>query len=630
MNKLFAKIAALALGATMVVGVGVAVASSGKAVEPVHAAGGTFTKITSINDLTSGKKFLIVSDEDKLAFDGSLSTIDAISNTKSVTISGNSITTDSDFYFTITSKTGGYSIKGSGGYYIGSPAANSNELKSGTSDSYTNTITWDSTNSCFVIRGTNSYLVYNGTSGQTRYRFYKPTTCNNGLGTGLYHKLSLYKEEAAENVDLTDIGLQSTAEVILGESVDLIPVKTPSNANKKTTFTWESLNPTIASVTDGKVKGLAVGTAQIKINATDIGKSAICTVTVNPVPPVPVTHTIADCYSVSTGTSVKFNGVYMGTYGNNPYQGIFFADGEHGIIIYKTSSVPEGWEVGKTVVAVSGQTAFYNGLVQVTNASFETTSATVADPVPYTFLGTETTGDVLSRKSSISGTVTSVTGQTNNAFVTGTDGKVTVDLGDGKTAMIFIKKGVHTAEELAEYSEKFTVGAYVVVTGFLNYYNNATTFKGTYTPGSFQIIVPTIVSTEVYDADAFALDFLSDTDAICSIAKEDHGTELQAAWSDIGAKFTALNYTEKAKVVAADAAAQTDLGKAVARYDYLVAKYGLSQFIEGRTVSPARIPGYINNQNDNTATIIIAVVSVLSLATLCTLIIIKRRKSIEK
>ena len=196
MNKLFTKIAALALGMTMATGVGVAVASSSKEASPAFAAGGTFSKITSAGDLTSGNKYLIVSETDNLAFDGSLSTIDAVSNTKSVTISSGSITTTSDFYFTITSKSGGYSIKGSGGKYIGSDSANANELKSSTSDSYTNTITWDSDSSCFIIRGTNSYLVYNGTSGQTRYRYYKPTTCNYGKGTGSYHKVSLFKEAA--------------------------------------------------------------------------------------------------------------------------------------------------------------------------------------------------------------------------------------------------------------------------------------------------------------------------------------------------------------------------------------------------------------------------------------------------
>ena len=192
MRKIISKIAGLMLGLSLAAGVGVAVGA--RKAEGVRAAGGTFNKITSIGDLTSGANYLIVSEEDNLAFDGSLTTIDAVSNTQAITVSSNSITTSADFYFTITSKTGGYSIKGSGGYYIGSTSANANEMKNGTSDSYTNTITWDSDNSCFIIRGTNSYLVYNGTSGQTRFRYFKPATCNNGVGTGAYHKVSLFKE----------------------------------------------------------------------------------------------------------------------------------------------------------------------------------------------------------------------------------------------------------------------------------------------------------------------------------------------------------------------------------------------------------------------------------------------------
>ena len=190
--KLFSKITTAIVGIALAAGVGFA--ASGNKAKAAGAAGGTYTKISSESDLTSGANYLIVSEADNLAFDGSLSTIDAISNTQAVTISDNSITASSDFYFTITSKSGGYSIKGSGGLYIGSTSSNANELKSGTSDSYTNTIAWDSDNSCFVIRGTNSYLVYNSSSGQTRFRYYKPATCNNGVGTGAYHKVSLFKE----------------------------------------------------------------------------------------------------------------------------------------------------------------------------------------------------------------------------------------------------------------------------------------------------------------------------------------------------------------------------------------------------------------------------------------------------
>lgn len=478
---------------------------------------------------------------------------------------------------------------------------------------------------------TDGYLCLNSTPTMILFNqqtFYRPYTGK--LGTSEYTPFSVYKVGAIENVDLTDISLESTSEVIVGSTVDLVPIKTPSNANNKVTFTWESLTPSVATVVDGKVTGVSVGTATIRINATDIGKSATCTVTVNPVPPVKVDNTIADCYTIGVDKSVSFNGLYMGTYGTSAKDGIFFADGAYGILIYGTTSVPSGWEVGKTVVAVKGTTANFNGLVQVKNATFELTSATVSTPEVYTFLGNETTAVALSRKTSISGTIASISGQTDNKFVSGTDGKVTVTLDNGGTAMIFIKKNVHTSAELDEFSEKLVVGSYVVATGFLNYYKGGGTYDGERDPACFQIVAPTIISTSKYDAEAFAKDFLADTDAICSVAKDDHSSELLAAWSDIAAKYTALDDTERAAVVAADAKADTDLGKAVARYDYLVAKYGLNEFIEGRTVEPIRTAGFIANSNNNTSTIIIVIVSVVSLTTLGALIMIKRRKTTDK
>ena len=59
MNKLFTKIAALALGATMAVGVGVAVASSGKEATPVKAVSYAWQKVTSTSEFVDGTMLLI-------------------------------------------------------------------------------------------------------------------------------------------------------------------------------------------------------------------------------------------------------------------------------------------------------------------------------------------------------------------------------------------------------------------------------------------------------------------------------------------------------------------------------------------------------------------------------------------
>lgn len=134
----------------------------------------TWTKVTSTPDSWDGD-YLIVFEAKNLAFDGSLTKLDAPSNTKSVTISDGTITTtDCNFYFTIASKTGGFSIKSKSGLYIGNTKTgkNPNGLGAGSTDSYTNTLSV--TDGVATIKSTknSTILKYNDTSDQTRFRYY--------------------------------------------------------------------------------------------------------------------------------------------------------------------------------------------------------------------------------------------------------------------------------------------------------------------------------------------------------------------------------------------------------------------------------------------------------------------------
>lgn len=627
MNKIFKALATTALGLALAFGVGVGVAS-GVRTDEVSAYDSTFTKDdVNLRDATTaptgftftkvatycGSK---VSAGKTGTLDISYSTSDDLSN-----IDFSKITSSK-----LTVILGSGRNSGSGGITVKLSNGSSLNKESGVNNS-----------SCPTFS--------NRSSTKVNYEFNNPSAFTSiQITSGAkYYLISFgYKFEytaVTEDVPLTDIGLPSTASVQVGSTTTLTPIKTPTNANKNDTLSWESLDPTYASVNQsGVVSGLKEGTARIRVNATDIGKSATCTVTVSPVPPVPVTHTIADCYSVNTGTTVKFNGIYMGTYGTSVKDGIFFANGEWGILVYGyTSSIPSTWEVGKTVVAVSGKTAFYNGLIQIKdNLSFQVTSASVDSPVVYTFLGTETTADALSRKSSIAGTITAITGQTSGKFVTGTDGKVTVDLGDEKSATIFIKKGAHTQTELDEYSEKFKVGAYVAVTGFLNYYDKDTSFKGTYNPTKFQIIVPKISAMEKYTAVKFSQDFLTATDPICSSSGDNHLAQLQAIWTDLGANYTLLDSAERANL-ADTSATDTDIVSAIARYKYICGKYNtetvknLEEFIEGVVIvynAPNVFFG-VNSTDNNTMMIVIISVAVASISLLGVTIFLKKKRAIH-
>lgn len=135
----------------------------------------TWKKVKSQDDLTDGN-YLIVYEAGSVAFDGSLLTnLDVPNNTKSVTISDGTITTtDCNFYFTIASKAGGFSIKSKSGLYIGNTKTSKplNGLASSSTDIYTNTLSVTEGVATITSTKNNTILKYNANSDQKRFRYY--------------------------------------------------------------------------------------------------------------------------------------------------------------------------------------------------------------------------------------------------------------------------------------------------------------------------------------------------------------------------------------------------------------------------------------------------------------------------
>ena len=135
-----------------------------------------YQKVSSAPSDWSGD-YLIVYESGSKAFDGSLTTLDASGNTIAVTISDGEIeATDYNKarQFTIAKSGSSYTIMSTSGYYIGNPA-NSNSLTSSNSTAYTNTITLGSDGVDIKASG-GSYLRYNKSSGQERFRYFKSST----------------------------------------------------------------------------------------------------------------------------------------------------------------------------------------------------------------------------------------------------------------------------------------------------------------------------------------------------------------------------------------------------------------------------------------------------------------------
>lgn len=152
---------------------------------------GDYVKVTSVPDDWSGQYLIVYEGEDgSLAMDGGLKTLDAVSNTISVTISDNTIaSTDATdaASFTIEAVSGGYSIKSASGYYIGQ-TSDSNGLKSSTETVYSNALSHAT--DCVDIVSGGAYLRYNKMSGQTRFRYYKSSTYTGQEPIALYRKVA--------------------------------------------------------------------------------------------------------------------------------------------------------------------------------------------------------------------------------------------------------------------------------------------------------------------------------------------------------------------------------------------------------------------------------------------------------
>ncbi|MBQ9107812.1 MAG: hypothetical protein IJY49_03205 [Clostridia bacterium] len=141
--------------------------------------GGTtkqFVKVTTAPSDWSGT-YLIVYEDGGVAFNGGLETLDAVSNTVSVTINNGIIAYTEALEaatFTIAKSGSNYTIKSASGYYIGRTAT-SNGLNSSKTTTYTHTITLDSNGNAIINSSGGPALQYNADSGQTRFRYFKST-----------------------------------------------------------------------------------------------------------------------------------------------------------------------------------------------------------------------------------------------------------------------------------------------------------------------------------------------------------------------------------------------------------------------------------------------------------------------
>lgn len=178
-----------------------------------------YVKVTSSEEITNGN-YLIVYEDEGIAFNGGLETLDAGRNKITVTIANNSITateTNMAAEFTIDVTNG--TLKSASGKYIG-VSANTNGLgASDESTTYTNSFEIDEDENVIisaVFQGSTMSLRYNSTSGASneRFRYYK----NNSQKAIQLYK---YVEEISEPTFDVTIGSSAWRTIVTSANATL-------------------------------------------------------------------------------------------------------------------------------------------------------------------------------------------------------------------------------------------------------------------------------------------------------------------------------------------------------------------------------------------------------------------------
>ncbi len=187
----------------------IAIATKSETTDPdTPSSNGDYVKVTAEPSDWSGEYVIVYEDKSEI-FDGSLTTLDATSNYQSVSITNNTIPAaqGESYRFTIAKSGTAYTIQSASGYYIGN-TSNSNKLLSSQSTAYTNTISLNTDGSANVIGSGGSYLRYNATSGQDRFRYYKSSSYSSQKPIALYKKTTISTAiETPQNDDLKVFGI---------------------------------------------------------------------------------------------------------------------------------------------------------------------------------------------------------------------------------------------------------------------------------------------------------------------------------------------------------------------------------------------------------------------------------------
>ncbi len=257
----------------------------------IETAGAIYRKITSTDALTTGD-YLIVYENDNVAFNGNLTTLDVANNFQRVTISNQTIETSLPIYFTYNTTTG--TLKSASGYYIGR-TTNSNGMSTSQTEAYTNTITFDNNGNAVITSQYGPTLRYNSASNQNRFRYY----------TSGQQAIQLYKKDSNDPTLLATPTTLALSDIPYGGSstsgtIHVAGAHLTGDVSVSVSGADFSVSPTTISPADGTVdENITVTysgssttevTATVTITCGDL--TEIVTVTAKKATPPPATITV--------------------------------------------------------------------------------------------------------------------------------------------------------------------------------------------------------------------------------------------------------------------------------------------------------------------------------------------------
>lgn len=172
--------------------------------------------------------------------------------------------------------------------------------------SMVDTISYDATNKCVLIKGSNSMtLTYNATAGtsNSRFRYYK--TANKSV--------QLYKKVAGAAVNATAVALDK-ASVELAQYKYITLTATPTPADATDEWEWKSDNEEVATVNaTGKVNVIAAtGTANITVTSkTTATVTATCVVTAKVADILTCAQAVEIASKLSKNNEIAADGKYV-------------------------------------------------------------------------------------------------------------------------------------------------------------------------------------------------------------------------------------------------------------------------------------------------------------------------------